>query len=254
MPAARSDTLVEKEFWETEYYWATVQPPIRPDLDMPFDRSMASALERLAPAGPDDRVLEVGCAPAKWLGFYGDRFGSHVEGIEYSEKGARLSQDNLDALGVSGVIHHDDFFTCPVTEYDLVLSFGFIEHFDDLESVFARHVEFVRPGGRLVIGVPNFRGVNRVLQRWADPGYLALHNLRAIDSGFYRRAGERHGLTRLDQAYIGGPDPIIVKLGRRWVTPLVLAEARLRRLRALERADTPWTSPYLLTVFRTSAS
>jgi SAM-dependent methyltransferase len=251
---AKTDTLVEKEFWETEYYWASARPPIRPDLDMPFDRSMAAALERLAHATADDRVLEVGCAPAKWLGFYGSRFGSYVEGVEYSEKGATLSRENLAALGVPGVIHHADFFTCPVEQYDLVLSFGFIEHFDRLESVFARHLQFVRPGGRLVIGVPNFHGLNRILQRLADPAYLELHNLRAMDPALYRDLGDHHGLTRLHQTYVGGPDPIIVKLGKRWVTPLVLAQARLRRLRALDRADAPWTSPYLLTVFLKSAS
>jgi SAM-dependent methyltransferase len=173
-----------------------------------------------------------------------------VPGIEYSEKGATLSQDNLDALSVNGRIHHADFFTIDPATYDLVVSFGFIEHFDDLESVFARHLDFVGPGGRLVVGVPNFAGLNRMLQRWADPAYLELHNLRAMDPELYLHAGRRHNLEVTHQAYIGGPDPIIVKMGRRWVTPLVLAEARLRRLRMTEEWNSRWFSPYLLTVFK----
>jgi SAM-dependent methyltransferase len=248
------DTLVEKEFWEEEYYWANVQPPCLPDLDMPFDQSMAHALERLAPAQQGERVIEIGCAPAKWLAYYGQRFGVIADGVEYSEKGANLSQANLDALGLEGKIHHADFFTTDAERYDVVLSFGFIEHFDDLEGVFARHLDFVKPGGRLVIGVPNFRGLNKTLQRWSDPAYLALHNLRAMDPALYRRLGAEHGLERLHQEYIGGPDPIIIKLGKPWITPLVLAEARFRRLGFTERLNSGFASPYLLTVFRTPAA
>jgi SAM-dependent methyltransferase len=254
MPNTGGDRLVEKEFWEEEYYWAREQPPVRPDTDLPFDRAMMHALDVLAPATPRDRVLEVGCAPAKWLGFYGQHFGSTVDGIEYSEKGARLSQQTLDALGVRGQITCADFFEVSPEPYDVVLSFGFIEHFDDIPAVFARHLEFVRPGGRLVMGVPNFRGLNRLLQRWADPSYLALHNLAALEPELYRDLGREHHLELLHQRYIGGPDPIIVKHGRRWVTPLVLAEARVRRVRATERLNSGLVSPYLLSVFRTSPS
>ena len=180
MPAARNDTLVEKEFWETEYYWATVQPPIRPDLDMPFDRSMASALERLAPATADDRVLEVGCAPAKWLGFYGTRFGSHVEGIEYSEKGAAaVPGQPRRPEGVRRTIHHADFFhLVPVTQYDLVLSFGFIEHFDDRESL-RPPPRVRRPEGHTVRASAELPRAEPRTPAFSDPSNLALHNLRA---------------------------------------------------------------------------
>jgi SAM-dependent methyltransferase len=249
MAAPRTDALVQREFWEEEYYWANLRPPVRPDPKLPFDRSLVAALEEVAPVRRGDTVMEVGCAPAKWLGFYGERFGAYVEGIEYSAKGASLSQANLDALGMSGRIHHADFFTVAPTQYDLVLSFGFIEHFDDLDSVFARHLEFVRPGGRLIIAVPNFSGVNRVLQQLADPAYLELHNLRAMSRDLYVAAARRHQLIVRDQRYVGGPDPIIVKMGRRWVTPIILAEARLRRLKRSERWNSGLFSPYLLTVF-----
>jgi SAM-dependent methyltransferase len=246
--------LVDKSFWEEEYYWADVRPPCRPDPDLPFDMALGAALARLAPVGPGDSVIEIGCAPAKWLAFYGERFGAHVEGIEYSAKGAELSQANLDACGVSGTIREEDFFNCDVTEHDLVVSLGFIEHFDELESVFARHLDFVKPGGRLLIGVPNFRGLNRVLQRWSDPSYLALHNLRAMDPALYREFGAAHGLDLLAQEYIGGTDPIIVKLGPPHVNAIILAEARLRRLSVGRRFNHAWFAPYLLTVLRKPSS
>ena len=101
-------------------------------------------------------MLEVGCAPAKWLIFYAEHFGARVSGIEYSDKGARMSRDNLAAAGVEGEIDEGDFFAATPRPYDLVASIGFIEHFDDIEaaareqdaSVEQRVVGFQGPYGR----------------------------------------------------------------------------------------------------------
>ena len=246
-------TLVDKQFWEQEYYWADEKPPVRPDPGLPFDRAMSAALADLAPVAKGGRVLEVGCAPAKWLAFYGERFGAAVEGIEYSEKGAELSRANLAACGVEGSIRCEDFFTCAVTEHDLVVSLGFIEHFDELERVFARHVEFTKPGGRLLVGVPNFRGFNALLQRWAEPEYLAKHNVRAMEPGLYRRLAREHGLEVEQIRYIGGPDPIIVRIKPGPVTWVAMAEARVRRIERTARVNHRWFSPYLMTTYRRPA-
>ena len=81
-----------------------------------------------------------------------------MEGIEYSEQGAELSRRNLDACGLAGNIRHADFFDCEPSRNDLVLSMGFIEHFDDLEGVFARHLDFLAPGGRLLVEISTSAG------------------------------------------------------------------------------------------------
>jgi SAM-dependent methyltransferase len=241
--------LVEKTFWEQEYYWTDVQLPCRPDLDLPIDQALGAALRELAGVGPGDSVMEIGCAPAKWLVHIAEGTGACVEGIEYSERGAALSSANLRACGVEGTIHHADFFTHEASKYDLVMSLGFIEHFEDLDEVFARHAAFVKPGARLILGVPNFLGFNGFLQRHSDPSYLALHNLRAMDPGELRRLGDQSGLQILDQRYLGGVDPVIVKPGPRWVNGIVLVESRLRRLPLAERISHRWFAPYLLTTY-----
>lgn len=241
--------LVDPRFWDEEYIWSGARPPLRPDPELNFDRVLMGAFARWAAPRAEDSVIEIGCAPAKWLVHLGERYGARVEGLEYTEKGAAFSRANLEACGVEGTIYHADFFTFEPRAHDLVVSLGFIEHFDDLEDVFARHVAFVAPGGRLVLGVPNFRGLNRLLQRWADPAYLRLHNLRAMDPQLWRRLASRHGLTPTTVRHIGGPDPVIVRLHGGAVTVIAMAEARLRRLRIAERLDHPWFSSYLFMVF-----
>jgi SAM-dependent methyltransferase len=240
---------VEKPFWEDEYL-ANVPIPARPDEDMAFERCLARALAEHAPVPAGARVLEVGCAPGKWLVFYAERFGASVVGVEYTDKGAELTRANFAATGIPGEVVQGDFFALPSEPFDLVLSLGFIEHFDDLDATFARHLDFVAPGGRLAIGVPNYRGLNRMLQRWSDPEHLALHNLEAMRPGRYRDYAASHGLTLEHLGHLGGPDPIIIKIGRRSTLLVTLLEGRLRRLAVAERLDHPWLSSYLLAVFR----
>ena len=89
-------------FWDDEYYG-------NPE---PAPRSLRFVLLRARPrrrprgngAGspPASSVVEIGCAPARWLLWYARRFGAHVRGVEYSAKGAALSRANLAAAGIPG--------------------------------------------------------------------------------------------------------------------------------------------------------
>lgn len=245
----RPRNLAEKAFWETEYF-ADVSLPDRPDARQPFDRCLMRALREMAPVSARHSVIEIGCAPARWLVFYHEAFGAAVRGLEYSAAGAALSRANLARAGVPGDIVEGDFFETPPSAHDLVLSLGFIEHFDDLQACLDRHVRFCAPGGRIAIGVPNFRGINGALQRFSDPGHLAIHNTSAMDPARYEGMARRAGITLEETRYLGGFDPIILKIGRRAVVPLIMAGNLYRRWNRADRLNHRWVSSYLLLTFR----
>jgi 2-polyprenyl-3-methyl-5-hydroxy-6-metoxy-1,4-benzoquinol methylase len=49
-----------------------------------------------------------------------------------------------------------------------LVSWGLIEHFTDTESVISAHVNLLKPGGILIVSIPNLRGFNRwQVERWA---------------------------------------------------------------------------------------
>jgi SAM-dependent methyltransferase len=240
---------VDVSFWDDEHF-ADVTLPARPRLDFPFERCFARELVRHAPVTRGARVLEIGCTPGRWLVFYAERFGGRVEGVEYSARGVALTRRNLELSGVHGTVHHADVFEFEPRPFDLVLSSGFIEHFDDLDKAFARHVMFVAPSGRLVIGVPNFRGLNRVLQARADPAYLALHNLGAMEPTVYRRFAAEHELVLEHVGYLGGFDPVLIKNDRPDVRAVIGLEGLYRRLPGTDRLNHRLLSSYLLAVFR----
>jgi SAM-dependent methyltransferase len=242
--------LTTKRFWDEDHH-GNVVLPARPDLHFSFERCLASTLEEVAPIQPGQRVLEVGCAPGRWLVWHAERFGARVTGIEYSAYGAALSRENLSATGVDGEIHEADFFDehLELGSFDLVLSLGFIEHFDDLPATFARHAAFVAPGGRLVIGLPNFRGLIGFAQYWADADYLRLHNRRAMEPGVYTELADSAGMTLDVVRYVDGADPAMIRVTRRSAHLLVLPLTAWRKTRVSERVNGRLVSSYLVLAF-----
>jgi SAM-dependent methyltransferase len=251
---SRPGNLPAKSFWEDDYYRG-IEIPARPDASFPYERCLARALEAYAPVAAGATVLEVGCAPARWLVWYADRFDARVAGIEYSARGADLARANLAAAGVSGNIQCEDFFASDLElgVFDLVLSLGFIEHFRDLKTAFDRHVEFVKPGGKLVIGVPNFRGLIGLLQRWGDPAHLRLHNRDAMEPARYATFAASTGLSLDVVRYVDGPDPAVLRITRRSAHLLVLPLSLLRKARFSDRLNSRFVSSYLVLVFSRGA-
>jgi 2-polyprenyl-3-methyl-5-hydroxy-6-metoxy-1,4-benzoquinol methylase len=247
-----SHSLTSKAFWE-ETYLAEVVLPCRVRRDMPTERALAQALEQEATVEPGAHLLEVGCAPGRWMVFYAERFGAHVEGIEYAEGAAALTERNLAACGVEGRVHRADFWDFQSARtYDLVLSLGFIEHFSNPEEVFRRHAAFVAQRGLLALGVPNFRGVTAFLQRLFDPTWLALHNLEAVHGDVFLAAARELRLALRADRFLGGFDPDMISTRKRG-RPVLAPFWHLRHRGFGDRLNAAWLSAYRLMVFERTA-
>ena len=242
--------LATQDFWEDDYYRG-IEIPARPDPDFTFERCLARALEEVAPVKPGTRVLEIGCAPARWLLWYAERFGANVTGLESSPKGVQLSQENLAAGGVDGEIVKANFLSegLSLGAFDLVLSLGVIEHFDDVPHAFARHAAFVAEGGRLVIGMPNFRGLIGLIQKFSDPELLSMHNTEAMQPQRYPQLANESGMSLEDTRYIDGADPAMLVVKVRAMQAAVLPLQLWRRLRFSDRVNHRLISSYLLLTF-----
>jgi len=242
--------LATQDFWEEDYYRG-VAIPARPNPDFTFERCLARALEEVAPVKPGTRVLELGCAPARWLLWYAERFGANVTGLESSPKGVQLSRENLAAGGVDGEILEADFVSdgSSLGTFDLVLSLGVIEHFDDVPHAFARHAAFVAEGGRLVIGMPNFRGLVGLIQKFSDRKFLSMHNTEAMEPRRYPHLANVSGMSLEDSRYIDGADPAMISVKVRPMQAAVLPLQLWRRLQFSDRVNHRLISSYLLLTF-----
>ncbi len=127
---------------------------------------------------PKSSYIEIGCAPGKYLAWVADQCQARTSGLDYSETGIRNCHVLFQAMKLDIGLHQGDFFnnTLPKNSFDVVTSFGFIEHFDDPTDAVTKHIELLSPGGVALIAVPNYGGVYGSLQARVDPENLGLHN------------------------------------------------------------------------------
>ena len=107
-----------------------------------------------------------------------------------------------------GTIHllEQDLFTYSCNEkYDIVFSYGLIEHFQDTGEIVGRHLDLLKPHGTLLIILPNYLGLSGIFQKWIDPKSYATHNLSAMELSRLKQIGRDLGLADAQVAYVGKP-------------------------------------------------
>jgi 2-polyprenyl-3-methyl-5-hydroxy-6-metoxy-1,4-benzoquinol methylase len=177
---------------------------------------------------PGYRYMEIGCAPGKLLAWVAEILQADVAGLDYSEVGITHCRRLFKALNLDIPLYHQDFFnhTVPGESFDVVTSFGFIEHFDDPAPAVDRHLQLVKPGGVAIITIPNYGGVYGMLQSWCDPENLALHNLGIMNLTALRSLVDSSDFTSVRTYPFGKVDPWLINFEKR-------LPARLARLISL---------------------
>ncbi len=176
-------SLAEEGYWGAN--WARERALPRP-VD-PTDASLANSVDRawhdffraaLADLPPGSRLLEIGAARSRWLPYFARNFGLRVTGLDYSQEGCDQARAILARAGQQGDVVCADLFNPPAAllgRFDLVASFGVVEHFQDTAGAIAACARLLAPGGRMITTVPNLTGAIGTLQRLLDPKVYGIH-------------------------------------------------------------------------------
>lgn len=135
------------------------------------------------------RLLDVGCGDGYFLKM-AQEAGYDVHGIDSSEQGIRAAQQR----GLTRVHRGfpSDFFRKYGGAFDVVTCFHTLEHVEDPSGFLGQLCRFLRPGGLLVLGVPNARRFTVRLRREIQdfpPTHLTRWTAEAMDAFL-----KRHGL------------------------------------------------------------
>lgn len=144
---------------------------------------------------PSMRLLEIGCAKSAWLPYFAKEFGFSVCGLDYSPIGCRMAAKVLQVNGVEAEVVCADFFAPPkdmLGAFDVVVSIGVVEHFDDTASCVRAVSSFLKPGGMLITNIPNMVGWIGSIQKLVNRPVYDIHQL--IDPARLREAHEQAGL------------------------------------------------------------
>ena len=172
-----NNELANKEYWEQS--WKKSNKLEVTYNKNPFEKQFSKHIS--ADTG-GEYALEIGCVPGIFLGHLGKDFGFNVEGIDYVEGAAQTTTNTLRKFGIeNATIYEEDFLQwTPPRLYHLTCSFGFIEHFLDADPIVDKHVEALRPGGTLILEIPNFSGMQFWLHYFLDRQNLERHNTKIM--------------------------------------------------------------------------
>ena len=153
-------------------------------------------------------ICELGCAPGSTLGQLAKlRPGHSYSGVDYAPEGAEHARELLQAINVKGTVYCGDLRTLNLPErFDLVYSAGLVEHFADPIPIVQSHMRFCRPGGRVVILIPNYAApIVQWFIRKLEPEALEDHNIDIMHADAVRTIVNKAGLHDAQVGFFGGP-------------------------------------------------
>ena len=210
--------LTEKQFWDN--FWNSVVIPNKVNLDFSNDSNIAMILDRFLHKNREKIAFEVGCAPGKWLIYLSDNYNYSIDGCEYIEAASKKTMDNLKICGVSEFnIYTGDFLEMDLNKkYDVVISLGFIEHFDNTDSVCKKHAQLLKEEGILIIGIPKLTGLNyyiaKQIDKTLDDKLIPNHNLRIMNLEYFKKIGSITNCKNLFVDTIGGFEPALFDISK----------------------------------------
>lgn len=153
-------------FYPDEYYGqlgTKFQPLVERLVRWVGSRHIAYLSRGLPPGG---RILDVGCGRGVVLGPLADH-GFEVHGVERTASAAQ-GADPRALIRIAPCLADARY---PDDHFDEVVIWHVLEHLDDPRGTVAEVRRILRPGGRLVVAVPNFSSAQA---RWAGPAWFHL--------------------------------------------------------------------------------
>jgi 2-polyprenyl-3-methyl-5-hydroxy-6-metoxy-1,4-benzoquinol methylase len=200
--------LSNKEYWSSKYPIEALPQPVDPrnrSLRNYFRRyhhkEFSRWLKRLD-IKPGAKLIEIGGGGSIWLPYFGAEHGLDVTALDYSETGCAAAEYTLQRSGVEGRVVCADLFAPPEElkgSFDLLTSFGVVEHFTDTAHCLEACARFLRPGGIMMTVIPNLAGLNGAGTRFFSPETYAIHVPLSAKS--LRQAHEKAGLEVLECRY-----------------------------------------------------
>lgn len=213
--------LSEKSYWEQVYSaknaecknWKSKvvlgQVSFAPLLNYSDYLIWEKLLPRFLSMSESCNVIEIGSAPGYSLVKTWLKFGYEPFGVEYTRSGAEINRSTFAHYGISpdNVIEADFFSNTFQSRFkgffDLVMSFGFLEHFENPEDVVGAHLNLVADGGIVVVVIPNLSGINKWLANFFDSSILDIHNTQLMNVDAFSKLFDSSQLEKLFCGYYG---------------------------------------------------
>jgi len=165
--------------WTTKYDLQAIDPNatnIHQWVNQRFHEYFSNTFNKISTKGKT--LLEIGCGGSIWLPYFAKEYNFIIAGLDYSEEGCVSAKKILHNEGISGKIICADLFHPPnemLAAFDVVVSFGLVEHFENTVDCLKAISKFLKPRGMLITFIPNMAGINGLLQKILNKEIYNLH-------------------------------------------------------------------------------
>ncbi|WP_158798579.1 bifunctional 2-polyprenyl-6-hydroxyphenol methylase/3-demethylubiquinol 3-O-methyltransferase UbiG [Pedobacter sp. L105] len=193
--------LTDRQFWVN--YW---ESKTGLSVNIPANYLFHKELGSIIQTRQVKTAIELGGFPGYYAVFLKKYFKLDVTLLDYfvhqPVTNALLEANELKESDIH-IIETDLFNHKEVQRYDLVLSCGLIEHFNDTDDIIQRHIHFLKPGGTLLITLPNFKALNGWFQKVFDKANYDKHNIHCMDPELLASISRKAGLEVVQSKYFG---------------------------------------------------
>lgn len=198
---SESDKLTTQEYWERYYKRNNVSKQQIINVCSYYDHYWNAFIERNAHG---KSIIEIGGFPGRYLAYLSSKFGLIPTCLDYNSD-AKQIEASFKVMDVDNYnILQKDFTSYQTPErYHYVISNGFIEHFEDFNTILDQHVNYLKDDGKLLIMIPNMRGYIKFYKTLVDAENLKIHNLKSMSLKVFRAFAERHNLKINTLTYFG---------------------------------------------------
>lgn len=193
--------LTDRQFW-VNYWERKTGLSVRIPENYLFHNQLGSIIKQHGVK----TAIELGGFPGYYAVFLKKYFNLDVTLLDYfvhqPVTNSLLKANDLKESDIH-IIETDLFSYTPEQQFDLVLSCGLIEHFNDTADIINRHIAFVKPGGTLFITLPNFKALNGWFQKSFDRENYDKHNIDCMDPKLLEGICLNAGLQVVQSRYFG---------------------------------------------------
>jgi hypothetical protein len=191
--------LTNRIFWEK--YWKA-----KPLIEIVGkDFGLHKIFEKFLEHKKYKTMIEIGGFPGYYAIYFNKVWGYKTTFLDYLINPKTINKLLIvNGLKINdiNIIKADFFRYSNHKKYDVVFSLGFIEHYSDTKDVLKRHWDMASTGGQMIIGLPNFLGLNGLYQLLFDPSILKVHNLDSMDAARLRNIVRELKPKRMEIFYV----------------------------------------------------
>lgn len=154
-------------------------------------------------------LMEVGAGSSGWLPYLAMKYHLVVSGLDYSEAGCEICKKNLRQLGIAfdKIVCEDIFNWKTEDTYDIIISFGVIEHFEYPEKILDICRKHLNQGGLIITVVPNLNGLPGKIVKFFLPDVYKMHQV--IDLKHLISMHHNVGFEKIKSKYAGLIYPLV---------------------------------------------